>query len=542
MFKRFGLTLVVLVVFAVLFLYVNIYEVEPIPAAGEDNPVELAALKADAVKSLTWNTPGKEEVHAEVVKEGAATKFKLVKPREFRGEEGEFTGLLSRFESLKSQRTISANATDTKSFGIGTDTTRLTIENASGVAMTYFLGTVSPIGGSVYFTRSGDPALYLVPGDISSAFSKTVNDLRSRTIFPEDFTGISSVTVQLGTSTVELSKPQGGFWKIVSPNAVEADNGEVSGLIFGVHDLRMARFVEEVSAKGTASGSATAEADSAGDAKYGFDKPALRVQLRDGAKTYVFIVGREENGERFVKRADDRWVYAAPGQMVGQLEKDYNRLRTKDLPAVSRNSLTEIKVKLSSGSAEIRQQKAVVAAVENGSDAANVASKAASVPAVPVWVVGERKLDAGKINNLIDAWLSNKVQSFLPLSEGENEGLADEEKADRLEFLTAGGPIIISFGKGDGNFVTARIHGMNELVKVPVALHAAFKVLANEACPPPPAPPGGTPTQTSASAPVPAHIPVPALMQGKNSPIGIEVPGVPLNPGASSAPVVIHPK
>lgn len=461
--KRALPTIFALAVFIGLFVWVNLYEVEPIPEPGQDNPVDLTIIDPSEVKALVWKTPGRPDLRVETSKEGEQTRYELVQPRKLRGEDGEFGGILSRFENLRSTRTISTNATDTKVFGLGSESPSLTLETATR-SVTLTLGDQHPIGNAFYLTRSGDPAVYLVGGDVQPAFRKTVDELRAKNLFTEDFTGFNQLAITNPSEAFKLEKGKDGNWNLLQPREMAADNSAVSNLIFGIRDLRVSRFIEDLGPE-KASGSGTPELDAQALGRYGLEKPEARLVLGTGSGAIVLTVGKEDNGERFVKR-DGPVVYAIPaaGALSTLLSANLDQLRNKDLPGFDRSKVTSLDLKTASGSFKLER---------NGQ----------------AWEFDGRKLEMAKANSLFDGWTTNRIQQFRPAKDLEAAGLSGE-KVEQLKIGLGTESLTITFGKVENGQVSAQMgKGISgeEIWQLPVALYDAFKNLyeAAKAAPPP---------------------------------------------------------
>ncbi|MBF0545745.1 MAG: DUF4340 domain-containing protein [Candidatus Riflebacteria bacterium] len=451
--KRFVPTIIAVTVFLLLFAYANFYEVEPIPKAGEDNPILLSSIKLDDVKAITWKKGNSEEIKAECRSENGKTSYKLVKPHVSRGDESEFSGLLRIFEDLNSERLIANNATDTSLYGISTQSPILTIETASKTFQ-FTLGSTNPIGNSAYFQRDSDKAVYLVRSNVPPAFSKAFNELRSKNIFSEDFLGVNSVELINSSGTFKLEKPSSGEWKVISPKGSPADGSEVSNLIFSIHDLKASRFVEDEWDQNGKS------ADASATSKYEFEKPAFCLTLAETAtKSWKLLVGKEENGERFVKRDDSPTVYAVPTANLAPLNKDFNSFRAKDLPLLAKTEVKSLKLRSASASFEL-----------------DLASN--------TWTCKGRKVDSDKVNAMFEACVTNKIKEFLPMSELSKEGLERKETADKIEFVGSGKSTSILFGMGNVTQIAILIEGQEEIYRVPIQIHEAFKHLLDVTMPP----------------------------------------------------------
>ncbi|OIP30763.1 hypothetical protein AUK22_01665 [bacterium CG2_30_54_10] len=498
--KRTFPTAIALIVFVLLGIYASKYEVEEKLDPGKDKPVELAKVDVKSVKIATWKQTGQAGQVGQTVQSGqagraevrveirpgasvaSAAQWFVTQPKEVRGDEDEIVGALKCFEDLSSEAIISLNATDTACYGLGTQSPELTIESGSGT-VSFSLGDSSPVGGSNYFRKAGDPAVYLVPGSVAAAFKKGFNDLRSKKIFHEDFAEVGSITLTIGSETIHLEHQKNLEWKIVSPRELDADIQEVSGLLAGIHELKISRFVNDQ----------PAEKDD-----FGFLKPRFRAVLGgSGNSAFELLAGRLEGGEVFVKRGDRPNVFAVNETALALLEKGLNKVRTKELPRVRENEVSRIV--LGNGTATFQ--------IDHASS---------------TWMCRGEKIDDGKVLGLVKAYLNNNVRTFLPLElrDGERLGLKDLDTAASFELITASGSRKVFLGKGNGTEVSIIVNGENEIFQVPIQTFEAFKSLLDAATPKPVAAPRSPAIASSSIGTTSSRIGTPSSSIGAVSPSG----------------------
>ncbi|MBI3038106.1 DUF4340 domain-containing protein [bacterium] len=447
--KRYFPTLIALVTFGILFLYTNIYEIEPIPKEGEDNPVQLSKVSTSLVKSVSWKTPSNEEIKVLAKSEKDKISFEIVKPSSYHGEESEISGILKNFEDFKSERVISKTATDSSIFGIGTNSPQLSIESASET-VTFRLGNDSPVGGS-YLIKVGDPAIYLVSGSVVPAFRKSVNDLRSKNLFFQEdnfsTSDVSFVKLEQASGVFEIKKVKSGDWEIVSPKKAKADSTEINSIIERMHDLRITSFVSD---------------QILGSNTYGLDKPQGKIAFESSnGNKFEVLIGREENSQIFLKRADQPFVYGVVRADLTMFDKDFNGLRSKVLPQILSSEIKGLSIKTASESYMVQK---------NASNS---------------WEIKGRIIDSVKVNDLIGAYNSTKIHSFLPWTEGKSQGIENVIDCDRFELISASETRTLVFGKTEGTYVSAALEGQNEVLKLPSHIRDSFNNLLNLLAKPP---------------------------------------------------------
>lgn len=461
--KRYLTTGIAVIAFILLFLYANVYEVDVIPEPGKDKPVQLAATANADVRALAWQAGGVPEIRLEANGTGSDKKFSIVKPRACRADNDVAAGIIRAFSDLQSDLTITA--TETASFGLGSDSPRLTIEIGS-TATVLTLGHPAPVGGSVYVQRKDDPNVYVVDNSVVTAFRKSLSDLRDKAIFTEDFTDIASVTVVNGSATFELAKTSTG-WDMSAPVSMPADAGEVSSLIYGIHDLKADRFVEE----------STPES-----AVQGFDTPSYKVVMRTPAgKTFEFAVGAENDGFAAVKRSGDEETYLVSLTSLARVKKDFAALRTKDLPAMPPLDVKHLSMRVGTETFELT--------LSSGT-----------------WKLEGRTIDKSHIEGVLQSYANCRIQEFLPDDERKAHGLDDVKACDRLVLKSDKTERTVFFGAHEEIEVVIRLEGEKELYRIPRLLHSSILNLADELR----KKPEPTPAETASAPANPASATTPA--------------------------------
>ncbi|HOY66947.1 MAG TPA: DUF4340 domain-containing protein [Candidatus Ozemobacteraceae bacterium] len=458
--KRFFTTGLAIVVFILLFLYANIYEVDIIPEPGKDKPVQLAATANAEVKALTWQTGSGPEIRIESQTSGTERNWAVVKPRAYRADRDVAAGIVQTFSDLQSELTIVA--TETVSYGFGSDSLSLVIETGSGTTA-LLLGHDAPVGGSVYMQKRGDPNVYVVTNAVAPAFRKTLEDLRDKAIFTENFTDVASVTVIAGSATIELGRTPTG-WDMLAPSKMPADAAEVSSLIYGIHDLKADRFLAETTPESI---------------ETSFDKPEYKVVLRTANGTgYEFLVAREEGGMARVRRSGAGDTFLVNASTLAPLRKDFNALRSKDLPQIPSFEVKRLEVRVGTETYEL-----------------SLASDA--------WKCGDRPVDKSRVEQVVQGYSTGRIQEFLPADAAKDHGLADPKACDRLLLASDKTERVVLFGAVEGPAMTARVEGEDELYRLSTALHDAVKALADHLRTRP------EPAAPAPSAPAPAPAPAP---------------------------------
>lgn len=436
--KRFIPTIIVVIVFTILLIYANKYETDEIPEPGKDKTVQLAKLTIDEVQKIIWKNQD-SEVTVEAKKSNGTTKYNITSPRNLPGDEDEIKGVIRSFEDLKSEYTIIA--TNPVDFGISTNSPILTFITATQT-LSFTLGDNAPVGGSVYIQKSGDSAIYFVPSYISTAFNKKVDDLRSKRFFEETFPEVTSITVLFGTETIKLEKDKTTYaWKILEPRQVDADTYEVNSLISGINNIKVNRFIE---------------GDEVKKRDYGFATSAYHVSLNTASGVIDFITGQVDGAETYITKGDMAIIGVVSESSLSLLRKDFNKLRSKQLPTIDEFKLSEVNLKFATQTYKILPK------------------------ATDTWDCDGINLEATEVRNLVTTYKANLIKEFIELGRRANEGLEKLDDCAFMEFKTQDKVVKVYFGLGHGTDISIYIENEKEIYKVPIQTFEEFKKLVDK--------------------------------------------------------------
>jgi hypothetical protein len=159
----------------------------------------------------------------------------------------------------------------------------------------------------VFAKLAGENRIIAVPIDVKSALSKSLFDLRDKTLAPFEKEDIEGVSILYGREFIVMKK-EGDTWYLL-PHRIKAAESRVD-IYTGT--LRWGSFVEVMEEKGQ------------NFSKYGLDRPRLVVtmKLKDNSN-YMFIVGNPVDGEQpkffYATRSSDQMIFQVQADTVQKL-------------------------------------------------------------------------------------------------------------------------------------------------------------------------------------------------------------------------------
>ncbi len=429
--KRFIPTLIALIIFVILAVYSNKYEVEEILEPGEVKPVDLVGCNENDIIAVSFGKGGKFDLKYEL----SSDTSKIVVPAEYPCDNAEAFGIARHFAELKSEYLFTDNATDTNVFGINANSPSVKIETTTSV-VELTLGNKIPVGTSFYLKKTNDPAIYIVPAHIKGSFEKSLNDLRNRALYFEDFGTCNEIKYSWGSETFSLVfDNKNANWVIVD-SEYSSDNVQIANLINNMRNLRISKF----------------EDGDISDEKYELNNPDLEISIKnDSGKTYQLKAGALQGTDVYVS-SDNKTVQRANHLKVDELRLTFSDIRDKFLSTLPFNDITEIEATDATGTIKI---------VKKDKD----------------WLNGEINIKESVVKDIILALTRAKVTEYLPKEDLDNVGLNNLEKCSKLILKTKDNNQTFWFGNVEGIYLF--IMDDKELIQIESSLDKAFKKFTN---------------------------------------------------------------
>ena len=197
-------------------------------------------------------------------------KWRIVKPRDIRADADMIAEFLDKLEGAKAIEFVDDAPKSLQPYGLDKPT-RVTLwlgKDKDRSSRTLLVGRAVPEKKGVYVKREGEPGVILTAEALWSALPKNVAALRDKAVVSYAYDKLAKVEVAHGHDAVVLEK-DGAGWKLTAPEALKADSGAVTQLLWKVRDLRALAFLSE----------------SAGDVPRFLSRPEVTVKLwEEGAK------------------------------------------------------------------------------------------------------------------------------------------------------------------------------------------------------------------------------------------------------------------
>ncbi len=339
---KFRSTLILLIIVVVLFAFVYIFEIrKPEKSTGDSNNLGklLSLAKEDVNKvELAYSDPNYAGI---VCSKDDTGEWQIERPLAAKADQKLMDRLISGTVDKYVHRTLEETE-DISEYGLDNPRVTATFYLQDGTSRTIMLGDTVPTGNYVYIKQKAVPDISLVPASIADDLTKFPSDLRDRTVIVLDESAIKKIQLKYADRGNLVCQKTETEWNLLEPIAARGDKGAIEKIISDLTDLKVDRFTT----------------DEAEDVSiYGLSQPQIEVtvSLDDGAEKSL-LIGREEDGSVYVKRASDKSVYSVNADIIGKLKKEPSDLRDRTVVAFDRNLVEKLELK-SAGRSVVMEKK-----------------------------------------------------------------------------------------------------------------------------------------------------------------------------------------
>jgi hypothetical protein len=177
-------------------------------------------------------------------------KWRVVKPRALRADPELIAEFLDKLEGAKALEFVDDAPKSLQPYGLDKPA-RVTVwsgKDKDRSSRTLLVGRAVPEKKGVYVKREGEPGVILTAEALWTAFPKTVAALRDKVVVSYAYDKLAKLEIIHGREAVVLEK-EGPGWKLTAPEALKADTGAVTQLLWKIRDLRALGFLAEGAAE-----------------------------------------------------------------------------------------------------------------------------------------------------------------------------------------------------------------------------------------------------------------------------------------------------
>ena len=325
------------------------FELREGPGPGDDATTKVfAGVNAEQIEWIELAQSDGKSLRLE--KRGGA--WRITQPIDFAADRMAADGLASGLADLATDTVYDPAAADAALHPEPPESYGLTREprvrfSAAGKPRALRIGDPAPSGGDTYVAAEGDARVFVIPSWQTSAFTKTLQELREARLFDFERDKLARIALAWPDASALLEK-KGESWQLSAPLADSADEVVVQALISDLQGLRAEAFLDAPPPA----------------AELGLDKPSLRIELGlDGGASYALVLGGARENERVAARAGTSGAVEVARSAIERLPKDVTALRDKTLASFVSSDAQRFTLTFAGASGEM-----LAVSGENGAD------------------------------------------------------------------------------------------------------------------------------------------------------------------------------
>jgi hypothetical protein len=307
---------------------------------GEKTP-KLLQIESAKIRSVALRPREGEALVCR--REGDA--WRLTAPRELPADPNAAEALLNNLTDLTADEVIEPVPANLAEFGLAPPEVTVEAETEGQPAkFTLLLGAETPTGSGVYAQVAGEPRLLILPRFVKSSFEKTVFDLRDRRVATLDLDQVERIEVESRGGRWTLVKSPDGAWSLDLPPRVRADRFTATGIVNSLRNAVMQSIEAE---------------EKSNLARYGLDRPELRVRLEGPSGAQSLLIGRAQPRQEtrlYAMNSELAPVFTVWDTFVNQFRREADDLRDKELFAFAAFDTKRLEVESAAGKRVFERQ------------------------------------------------------------------------------------------------------------------------------------------------------------------------------------------
>lgn len=257
----------------------------------------------------------------ELAKPSAVTntesRWTLTRPLVTRADQSKVSELLTDLTGLRVHDFVSEDPKDLHTYLLDEPEREVTVFGGDDGKTIVFGKSPTNDPSKVYAKLKSGNSIVTVSADAAKKFAAQINDLRDTRVYVLRSADVTGIEIIHGTDKIALNRAEKG-WHLTAPLAVPAEDPAVNQFLDDLGNLRAREFTADV----------TTDLD-----KYGLATPATTVSLF-GEETNTLaqlLVGSLDasNAVRYVKRADEPFIYGIEPATLNRIPGHYGALRTR---------------------------------------------------------------------------------------------------------------------------------------------------------------------------------------------------------------------
>jgi hypothetical protein len=309
-------TIGLVVVLIGLVAYIYFVDSKKPPSDAPEVKAKAFTVDADQIEEIRLKPAAGEASRVEKTN----GTWQLVEPEKTEADQGQVSNAATSLATLEINSVVDDNPSDLAQYGLNPAKVDVGFRVKGQKDERHLLiGEKTATGGDLYAKTPDQKRVFLVASYLENTFNRTPFDLRDKAALKFDQSKVNGVEVVHEGMTAALAK-NGSDWAVTKPYKARADFAGAEAILTSLSSLQMQKIVSNAVSN-----------DAKDLAKYGLDKPDATVTVMAGSTRASIALGKTEGDSVYARDLSRPIVFTIPATASGDLEKNAEGLRRKDL-------------------------------------------------------------------------------------------------------------------------------------------------------------------------------------------------------------------
>jgi hypothetical protein len=267
-------------------------------------------------------------------------RWNITHPVAAEADDREVKSLLSTVVDMRLTRVVEERNQDPAQYGFDHPPVEITL-TLPGHEEQVVVGEDGPVANTLFVKRGSDQRVMLVEQWVKGALTRSLLDLRDKTVLPMDRDKVTELVLHLPQKDFSFDK-ENDQWMLKEPKTLRADNDTIRNLLAALQNLRATDFVDSEEEKEKT--------------RKEFKKPEWIVTLKEEAKNpTVSFYRAKDKRTLFAVTAPDRPLYRISDAILTDFKSDLFYYQDKRLLLFDPDQVQVIEVKTESESYKLKK-------------------------------------------------------------------------------------------------------------------------------------------------------------------------------------------
>ncbi|MGD0957397.1 MAG: DUF4340 domain-containing protein [Candidatus Acidiferrales bacterium] len=268
--------------------------------------------------------------------------WEIVQPIETQADQATAEGIVDQLAGARIAQTEPGGADRRKVYGLDPPSTSLEFQLQNGSKHTLLIGSKDFTETSIYTVVDGGQSVALLPQTLSISTSKSLEELRDRTVLYVDAASVASLSLKNSSGELAAAREKEG-WKFTEPSGPGADKDSIDSLLSALAAARMTSIASEKPENLS---------------KYGLATPAVTFTAVDEkGQKFTLLVGKKDGDDYFARDPSRPMIFRINEDLDKKLSEGPGDFRDKQVIHLDAADIQRVEIHNANGDIVVSSAK-----------------------------------------------------------------------------------------------------------------------------------------------------------------------------------------